>query len=204
MIAANLRRSLAFIDKVRFGLPSVNVHRGLAAMTVLAGVAGQLCDSLIDSTGSTTFELHVLFGLALCSTILARFLWELRRTDLSPTVDVRAFNRQLKRQVYLLLYGLAGVKEIVNISVYIWRGGAFGVGGVHIGRHIGNDAMVLAPFDDFKIYAVYGVASIFLLRTLLAIYGSHLTLRRSAGCGRSHSMDRVTEALERSKRQAEL
>jgi len=55
---------------------------------------------------------------------------------------------------------------------------AFAVGGVHIGRHIGNDAIVLPPFDDFQIYVVYGVASIFLIRALLTIYGPRLTLRR--------------------------
>jgi cytochrome b561 len=130
LIVVNLRQSLAFFSQVRFESPSVNVHRGLAAITVLVGVAGQLCDSLVDSTGNTISKLHVLFGLGLFSAILARFLWELRRTYLSPAIDIRVFNRQLKRQVYLLLYGLAGVKELVNISVYIWCVGAFVVGGV--------------------------------------------------------------------------
>jgi cytochrome b561 len=133
----------------------------------------------MGSAGSAAPKLHVLFGLALFSAIIARFVWELRRTDLSPAIDLTAFNRHLKRQVYLLLYGLAAVKELVNIGIYVSRGGAFKVGGVHIG----NDAIVLAPFDDFKIYAVYGVASIFLIRALLAICASHPALRRSAGCG---------------------
>jgi hypothetical protein len=178
LIAANLRQSMAFINKVRFESPSVNRHRGLAAITVLVGVACQICDSLVHPTGNTTSKLHVLFGLALISAIIARFVWELRRTHLSPAIDIRAINRKLKRQVYLLLYGLVGVKELASIGIYIWRGGAFVVGGIHIGRHIGNDAIVLPPLDDFKIYAVYGVASIFLIRALLTIYGPTLTLRR--------------------------
>jgi cytochrome b561 len=184
LIVVNLRQSLAFISQVRFESPSVNVHRGLAAITVLVGVVSQLCDSLVDSTGNTISKLHVLFGLALFSAILARFLWELRRKYPSPAIDIHTFNRQLKRQVYLLLYGLAGMKELVNISVYIWRGGAFVAGGVHIG----NDAIVLAPFDDFKIYAAYGVASVFLIRALLTICGPQLTLRRWERCGRNRPL----------------
>lgn len=132
----------------------------------------------MGSAGSAASKLRVLFGLALFSAIIARFVWELRRTDLSPVIELPAFNRHLKRQVYLLLYGLAAVKELVNIGIYVSRGGAFVVGGVHIGRHIGNDAIMPAPFDDFKIYAVYGVAAIFLIRALLSIYGPNLTLRR--------------------------
>jgi cytochrome b561 len=163
---------------VRFKLPAVNIHRGLAAITALVGVTCQLCDSLVQPTRNTIFKLHVLFGLALFSAILARFLWELHRTDLSTSIDIYAFNRQLKRQVYLLLYGLAGVKELANIGVYIWRGGAFILGDVHIGRHIENDAILSPLFDDFKIYAVYGVASIFLIRALFTIYGPNLTQRR--------------------------
>ncbi len=165
---------MAFINKVRFESPSVNLHRGLAAITVLAGVACQLFDSLVHPIGNTTSKLHVLFGLALFSAIIARFVWELRRTHLSPAIDISAFNRKLKRQVYLLLYGLAGMKELVSIGVYIWSGGAFVVGGIHIGRHTGNDAIVLPPLDVFKIYAVYGVASFFLIRVLVAFYGPTL------------------------------
>ena len=178
MIAANLRQSLAFINKVRFESPSVNIHRGLAAITVVVVVTCQFCDALVQPSRNTISKLHVLFGLALFSALFSRLLWELRRAHLSPAIDIHALNRRLKRRVYLLLYGLAGVKEFVNIGVYFWRGGAFVVGGVHIGRHIGNDAIVLPPFDDFQIYAVYGVASIFLIHILLTIYGPRLTLRR--------------------------
>jgi len=178
LIAANLRQSLALIYQVHFKLYSVKAHRSLAGITALVGAGCQLHDSFVYPKRNNIFELHVLFGLALVSAIIARFLWEVRRSHLSLAVDIHVFNRQLHRQVYLLLYALAGVKELANIGVYWWRGGEFVMGGVHIGRHMGNDAIVLPPFDDFEIYAVYAVASIFLIRALLSIYGPNLTLRR--------------------------
>jgi len=96
---------------------------------VVVGVTCQFCDALVQSSRNTISKLYVLFGLALFSALFSRFLWELRRAHLSPAIDIHALNRRLKRRVYLLLYGLAGVKELVNIGVYFWRGGAFVVGG---------------------------------------------------------------------------
>lgn len=169
-ILGHRRRSLAFINKVPVVSPSAHIHRGLAGTTVLVGIAGQVVVSVSHSTRHSPVILHMLFGVMLFSAIVARFLWELHRTRLSPAIDIRALHRELNRQVYILMYGLAGVKELVVIAVYIWRGGAFAVGGMDMGRHIRNDAATLPPFDDFQIYVIYGVAAIYLIRVLLAIY----------------------------------
>jgi cytochrome b561 len=81
------------------------------ALSVLAvGVAGVLGDSWQQP--ATRVNMHTLFGVLLLLAVIAKFAWHARHAALRNALAVAACARLLTRQLYVLLYVLAGVKEI--------------------------------------------------------------------------------------------
>lgn len=95
-----------FIERhrVNFG---VLLQGFLAGIVVATGVLGQL-------SGSP--NLAVWFGTLLCAGVVAHFNWGLWRCAESEPAAIASFSRHVNRRVYLLLYGLIGVKEIYSLG----------------------------------------------------------------------------------------
>jgi hypothetical protein len=60
---------------------------------------------------ATWVHIPTLFGTFLCVSVIAQFAW-LARHRIAGAADIAACVSRLSRQVYLILYALAGAKEL--------------------------------------------------------------------------------------------
>jgi cytochrome b561 len=162
MLIAKTRRIPLFFEATHLRDRAPALQRCMVYSVVMAGAFGQVHDSLMPPA-SPWSNLHLEFGaLLLCSTIMRVFTRRAHRTP-DSACDLLA-TRQLARLVYLLLYSLAGLRELAGISIYLWQGGTFDLGWVMIGNpHVGLQPK-LSNLDSFQIYVVYGVIAIFTIR----------------------------------------
>jgi len=84
----------------------------LVALAVLSvGVAGLLHDSELQAA-TTWVNVRTLFGALLLLSVVAKFAWQIGHAALQSRAAITAFARGLSRQLYVLLYLLAGIKEL--------------------------------------------------------------------------------------------
>ena len=86
-------------------------HCAIALAVLPAGLFGVLHDSWRQAPARAG-AIHALFGVLLLLSVIAKFAWQLRYAAFSNPSAVTAFARHLSRQLFLLLYILAGSKEI--------------------------------------------------------------------------------------------
>jgi cytochrome b561 len=122
-----------------------------AAVVVAVGIVGQIRDSSAKPPFEPWLNVHALFGLLLCTSIIARFYWLSQRSAVVPQIEINAFARRLSRMVYLLLYGLLGVKQIINITIKT------------------HHPTLFAPVEDFQVYLAYGLLALVLIHVLAAV-----------------------------------
>jgi hypothetical protein len=99
---------------------NTGAQRALAAALVLVGMTDQLEDACMGAHGAVQMTSHLVFGVLLYAALLARFYGEIARAGTVPYVVAR----HLSRLVYLLLYLLFGVKEVIGMAVVMWTDGA--------------------------------------------------------------------------------
>jgi hypothetical protein len=103
-------------------------------------------------------DLHAAFGVLLCLMVVAQFHVEnLRAVALSGT-SLRAFCRGLTRLVFLELYALFGVHELVHVAATLWNKGPHGTA----------QQVLLQPPESLRDYLAYGVAALIIIRVLEA------------------------------------
>ncbi len=94
-----------------------------AALVVAAiGVLGLERPSRLRQLVESWINIHALFGILLCGSVLARYQWIIRY---SPRVqeDIRELSRHLSRIVYLMLYVVMGVSQGISLVNCISHGG---------------------------------------------------------------------------------
>ena len=180
MFAVGVRRSAALLDKTHRRNQPVSVHRGIAVAVAGVGIYGQLHDSAIGFIPGVAFNVHTLFGTLLCVAILARFRWERQRIPVDKETRIDCV-RSMSRCVYLLLYGLLGVREIANLAAYAGNGGIFHFGGWQMGRQGSGVSPLLRPIDAFQAYVAYGLLALILIRVLAAVNGENLRPKTPTG-----------------------
>src|ERR1700679_2966605 len=93
------------------------VHKALygciALAAVVIGVLGLLRGSWPRQVLESWINIHLLFGLLLCGLVFARCRWHIKHSSRMLPADIRQLTRHLSRIVYLLLYGVIGVREII-------------------------------------------------------------------------------------------
>jgi hypothetical protein len=88
-------------------------------------------------------DIHALFGLLLGGLVYARYRWRVEhrtRTAVPPT-EARELSRQLSRMVYLMLYGVVGIRQGIVIVNHLWHG----------------DAIPFNPKQDFQLFLAAGL-----------------------------------------------
>jgi hypothetical protein len=60
---------------------------------------------------------RAIFGFALCSLVLVRFYWRVRNDWSITAVEIHAFSRRLSRMVYLLLYLVVGLTQLLAVAL---------------------------------------------------------------------------------------
>jgi cytochrome b561 len=90
---------------------------------VAIGVLGLQGDSWLRQVLEAWINIHALFGLLLCGLVLARCQWRVERSPRMLTADIRELFRHLSRIVYLFLYVVIGVREVIGMLNSLWHGG---------------------------------------------------------------------------------
>jgi cytochrome b561 len=103
-------------------IPSLG--QAMLVLTYAAGVAGVLQDSR-HGPHAAWIDFHVLFGLLLWLTVLVKFAERKNKSSATPAADLWEFRRHLARSVYLLLYVLFGVAQIIIAGSSLWNRGVW-------------------------------------------------------------------------------
>jgi hypothetical protein len=136
-----------------------------AIVTVVIGVLGLLGASGLRQILESWVNIHALFGLLLCGLVLARCRWSVKRsTSMLPT-DIRQLSRHLSRTIYMLLYVVIGVKELIAILNGVWHGGVVDFN-LYDERFRGPDYAGFNPKDDFQLFLACGFIALIFLRGL--------------------------------------
>jgi hypothetical protein len=134
-----------------------------ALAAVATGAMGLLGASLPRQALESWINIHVLFGLLLCGLVIARYrgcigYW--------PTGDARGLSRHLSRLVYLVLYLVVGIREILAILNRLFHGGGPGFSLLDEHTRLGPDHFGWNPGDDFQLFVASGLLSLIFVRFL--------------------------------------
>jgi hypothetical protein len=146
------KRGLAFRESPR-GRWSVKVlNWSFALLVVLTGVLGLLHDTWPAEFLTAGVHFHLLFGVLLASWVVSCFYWRVRLSASLPVSDIRKLSRHLSRWIYLLLYALFGIKQIMAL--------------------VSNQPLLVSA-TQLQVYLGSGLLALILVR-VLAAFGPYL------------------------------
>jgi cytochrome b561 len=111
-------------------------------------------------------NIHALFGLLLCSLVLARCRWRVKHSPQMRPAELRELSRHLSRIVYLLLYVVVGARLIIGTSSSVWHGGSIDFNLWDVPWRPGSNAAGFDPKDDFQTFIASGLFALFFVRVL--------------------------------------
>jgi cytochrome b561 len=118
------------------------------ASLVVLGVIGLTYDSWLEGTPVSWISVRTLFALLLWGFVIARFYWRVKHFWPMSLVEIRELSRGLSRMVYLLLYVVVGINQLLGIRHVIWYGGA------------------LEPAAGLQPFLAYGLVAVIMIRVL--------------------------------------
>ncbi|HTD73046.1 MAG TPA: hypothetical protein VK652_05930 [Steroidobacteraceae bacterium] len=159
------------IRTARFDTRSAAGRRLAFSLAVCAvGTASVLRDAWPEAMNGSFMDLHAAFGVLLCLMVVAQFYVENLRAVALSGLGLHAFCRGLTRLVFLELYVLFGVHELVHVVATLWNKGLHG----------SAPPAILQPPEILRDYLAYGVVALIIIRVLEAWLG-RITLRRAFG-----------------------
>jgi cytochrome b561 len=132
---------------------------GLASLALLFGVLGLLDESWNTQILGSRSSLHALFGLLLCTLVVVRFHRRFNWAAPASQSDIRELSRELSRMVYLSLYAVIGLRQIVGLADWLRHGGTMEFGKLSDG--------------DLQAVVAYGIVGLLLIRVLAFGTGLH-------------------------------
>jgi cytochrome b561 len=159
---------LSLDGRIRERPPSTGLLWGVAFLIVLVGVLGLFHDSPPGQVLESWINVRALFGMLLWGLVIARFHLRLKRYAPMLPADIRTLSRQLSRMVYLLLYLVIGVGQLIDAAAYLWRGGA-------------SDFRL----ENFQAFLACGFVALLMIR--LMAFRAGLRLNGTLGVPRSQS-----------------
>jgi cytochrome b561 len=151
----------------------------IALVAVGIEVLGLLGDSRLRQVLESWINIHALSGLLLCGLVLARFRWHLERSPRMSAADIRDLSRHLSRFVYLFLYVVIGIREVIGILHNLWHGGPvdFSLFDAQFSR--GPDHAGFDPKDDFQLFLTSGLVALLFVRVSAFTLRSRCVARRN-------------------------
>jgi cytochrome b561 len=166
-MAAQAERSLHFLVRAcsRESMLTA-LYLCIALVAVAVGVLGLLADSWPRQMLESWINIHALFALLLCGLVFFRGRWCVKHSPRMLPADVRILSRHLSRIVYLLLYVVIGMRQIIGILNSIWHGGAvdFNLFDDHLRN--GPDSATWNPRDDFQLLLATGFSALIIIRVV--------------------------------------
>jgi len=142
------------------------VYGCAALVTVAVGALGLEGDSWLRQALEAWVNIHVLFGLLLCGLVLARCRWRLERSPRMLTADIRELSRHLSRIVYLLLYVVIGMREVIGTLNSLRHGAPVDFSLLDPRFRQGPDYAWFNPRDDFQLFFASGLFALLFVRVL--------------------------------------
>jgi cytochrome b561 len=122
----------------------------------IVGTASLLRDAWPKAMHWPFIDLHAAFGVLLCLMVIAQFhTANLQAIAMSGPCS-HAFCRGLTRLVFLILYVLFGLNEIVYVVAALWNNGLHG----------SAQQAILLPPESLRVYLAYGVFALLIIRVL--------------------------------------
>jgi len=138
----------------------------IALVAVVIGALGLLGTSWLRQMLESWINIHALFALLLCGLVLARYRWRVKHSPPMLPADIRELSRHLSRIVYLLLYGVIGVRQIIGILNSVWYGGAVDFNLFDDRFRNGPDYPGFDQGDDFQVFFASGLVALIFVRIL--------------------------------------
>ena len=135
-------------------------------LVVVIGVLGLLEGSWLRQMLESWINIHALFGLLLCGLVIARYQWRVEQSPRMKPTDTRELSRQLSRIVYLVLYVVIGVREMIGIVNSLWHGGSVDFNLFDERFRNGPDRAGWNPKDDFQLFIASGLVALIFVRVL--------------------------------------
>jgi cytochrome b561 len=110
-------------------------------------------------------NIHALFGLLLCGLVFSRCRWHVKRLPRMLPTDIYKLYRHLSRIVYLLLYVVIGLRQLISILHRILNGGAVDFN-LFEERFRGPDYVEFNLKDDFQFFLATGLSVLIIVRVL--------------------------------------
>jgi cytochrome b561 len=164
-MAAQAERSLNFAHACIWERALTALYGCIAIVAVVTGVLGLLGASGLRQMLESWVNVHLLFGLLLCGVVLTRCRWRVKHSPPMLPIDIRQLSRHLSRIVYLLLYVVIGVRELIAILNSVWHGTGVDFN-LFDQRFRGPDYAGFNPKDDFQLFLASGSITLIFLRVL--------------------------------------
>jgi cytochrome b561 len=132
--------------------PRGTAHACIAVPAACIGILGVLQDSLLPQAPASWANLHTLFGVVLCATVVAQFIRQIARASVHSVQAARVFSRRQSREVYGLLYLLVAIKE----AQYLLASATLG----------GSPATMAQAMEGLQCYLVYGIFALIAIRAM--------------------------------------
>jgi hypothetical protein len=126
-------------------------------LAVAIGVLGLLGASWPRQMLESWINIHALFGLLLAGWVFSRYRSPLTHPPRLLPADIHRLSRHLSRIVYLLLFLVIGVTEIIGMVGGLRHGG-------EMGRNTGYPGF--DPTDDFQWFFASGLFALVVVRVL--------------------------------------
>jgi cytochrome b561 len=165
-MAVQAERALHFAHVYSWERLLTALYGCIAAAAVAVGVLGLLGASGPRQMLESWIDIHALFGLLLCSLVISRCRWRVKHSPRMLPADIRELSRHLSRIVYLLLYVVIGVRQLIGILNSIWHGGAFDFNLFDDHFRNGPDRASWNPKDDFQLFLAAGLFALIFIRVL--------------------------------------
>jgi hypothetical protein len=138
---------------------------GLASLAVVSGVVGLLDGPWTRQILGSRVGIDALFGLLLCALVAVRFHRRLHCAAPASQSDIRELSRELSRMVYLSLYVVIALRQIVGFADWSWNGGTMDFGKLSDGA--------------LQTVVAFGIAGLLFIRVLA--FGTWLRMARGTG-----------------------
>jgi hypothetical protein len=165
-MAAQAERSLHFLahacSRERM---LTSLYGCIALVAVVIGVLGLIGASWPRQMLESWINIHALFGLLLCGLVFSRCWWRVKHSPRMLPADIRELSRHLSRIVYLLLYSVVGLSQLISILDSIWHVGAVGFN-LFDQRFRGPDYAGFNLKDDFQLFLATGFCVLIIVRVV--------------------------------------
>jgi cytochrome b561 len=131
----------------------------LAFPFCVIGIAGLLRDSWPGAPPLPGINLHAIFGAMLWLMVVAQFCQANLAGEALRADGARQLCRRLSRRVYLVLYVLFGVSQLVRMAAIFWNSGTQGA----------SHPAILPTPENLRGYLAYGVFALLTLHALAAL-----------------------------------